>query len=259
MATTEALRQRVVDGTIAFGERVLPPFERWIARQSPVGDATFFDTALFPWIAPLEENWRVIRSELDAVLERREDLPNFQDISTDQLELTTDDNWKTYFFFGYGFKSEANCARCPRTTELLERIPGMKTAMFSVLSPGKHIPAHRGPYKGVLRYHLGLKIPEPRSGCRIRVGEDVRQWEEGGSLLFDDTFDHEAWNDTDGVRVVLFVDVVRPLRFPASAFNDAVLKAIGVSPFIQDAKRRHNAWERRFEALKADRARISHR
>jgi len=56
MATTDALRQRIVDGTIAFGERVLPPFERWIAAQSPVGDATFFDTALFPWIAPLEEN-----------------------------------------------------------------------------------------------------------------------------------------------------------------------------------------------------------
>jgi ornithine lipid ester-linked acyl 2-hydroxylase len=259
MATPGVLRQRIVDGTIAFGERVLPPLERWIARQSPVGDATFFDTARFPWIAPMEENWRVIRSELDAVLERREDLPNFQDISTDQLELTTDDNWKTYFFFGYGFKSEANCARCPRTTELLERIPGMKTAMFSVLSPGKHIPAHRGPYKGVLRYHLGLKIPEPHAGCRIRVGEDVRHWEEGRSLLFDDTFDHEAWNDTDGVRVVLFVDVVRPLRFPASAFNGAVLKAIGFSPFIQDAKRRHNAWERRFEALKAGRDQASHR
>jgi ornithine lipid ester-linked acyl 2-hydroxylase len=259
MATPGVVRKRIVDGTIAFGERVLPPLERWIARQSPVGDATFFDTARFPWIAPMEENWRVIRSELDAVLERREDLPNFQDISTDQLELTTDDNWKTYFFFGYGFKSEANCARCPRTTELLERIPGMKTAMFSVLSPGKHIPAHRGPYKGVLRYHLGLKIPEPHAGCRIRVGEDVRHWEEGGSLLFDDTFDHEAWNDTDGVRVVLFVDVVRPLRFPASALNGAVLKAIGVSPFIQDAKRRHNAWERRFEALKAGRDPASHR
>ncbi len=223
------------------------------ARQSTVGDATFFDTGRFPWVAPLEENWRVIRGELDAVLERREDLPNFQDISTDQLELTTDDNWKTYFFFGYGFKSAANCARCPRTTALLERIPGMKTAMFSVLSPGKHIPAHRGPYKGVLRYHLGLKIPEPRAGCRIRVGDEVRHWEEGRSLVFDDTFEHEAWNDTDGVRVVLFVDVVRPLRFPASAFNAAVLKAIGVSPFIQDAKRRHNAWERRFEALKGDR------
>ena len=56
-----------------------------------------------------------------------------------------------------------------------------------MLSPGKHIPAHRGPYKGVLRYHLGLKIPEPREGCRIRVGEEVRHWEEGASLLFDDT------------------------------------------------------------------------
>jgi ornithine lipid ester-linked acyl 2-hydroxylase len=250
MASSDVLRQRLVNGTVAFGERVLPPFERWIARHSTVGDAAFFDPAQFAWVAPLQANWRTIRGELDGVLERREDLPNFQDISTDQLELTTDDHWKTYFFFGYGFKAEANCARCPATTALLERIPGMKTAMFSVLSPGKHIPAHRGPYKGVLRYHLGLKIPEPRERCRIRVGHEVRHWEEGASLLFDDTFEHEAWNDTDGVRVVLFVDVVRPLRFPASALNSVVLKAIGVSPFVQDAKRRHTAWERRFEALR---------
>ena len=168
-------------------------------------EATAKNAAIAELVNLLGTNAEVMdpKKVLDAVLERREDLPNFQDISTDQLELTTDDNWKTYFFFGYGFKSEANCARCPRTTELLERIPGMKTAMFSVLSPGKHISAHRGPYKGVLRYHLGLKIPEPRAGCRLRVGEEVRHWEEGGSLLFDDTFEHEAWNDTDGVRVVL--------------------------------------------------------
>ena len=242
-----------MEGFLQVGAALLRLLERLIVRASLVETTPFLSASHFPWAAELEADWKTIRRELDDVLAYRDDLPNFQDISTDQATITDDDRWKTYFFFGYGFRSAANCARCPRTTELIERIPGMKTAMFSVLSPGKHIPAHRGPYKGVLRYHLGLKIPEPREGCRIRVGEEVRHWEEGASLLFDDTFDHEAWNDTDGVRVVLFVDVIRPLRFPASAFNDAVLRAIGISPFIQDAKRRHNAWERRFEALKGDR------
>src|SRR5437867_3927702 len=92
--------------------------------------------------------------------------------------------------------------------QLLERVPGMTTAFFSILSPHKHIPDHRGPYKGVLRYHLALMIPEPRQACRIRVDGEYATWEEGKSLLFDDSYDHEAWNDTDGIRVVLFMDVL---------------------------------------------------
>ncbi len=249
----ETLRKRVVEATVAVGEPVLRRIERLIARASRVGEATFFATGDFPWTRRLEEGWPRIRAELDRVLEDREDLPNFQDISVDQATITNDDNWKTFFLYGYGFKSEANCARCPETAALCAEIPGMKTAFFSILSPHKHIERHRGPYKGVLRYHLGLRIPEPSEGCRIRVDHDVRHWTEGGSLIFDDTYEHEAWNDTDEVRVVLFVDFVRPLRFPANLVNWLVLEAIAVSPFIGDAKRRHNDWEERFEALKSRR------
>src|SRR5260221_13721944 len=107
-------------------------------------------------------------------------------------------------------------------------------------------PPPNGRYKGVLRYHLGLKIPASDDRCGIRVGGEVARWEEGRSLVFDDTFEHEAWNDTDQTRVVLFVDVVRPLRQPVKAINLFVIKAIGYSPFIQDARRRHEEWERRF-------------
>jgi beta-hydroxylase len=249
----EAMRERVVEATVFVGERVLWKIERLIGQASTVGEATFFDAGDFPWARRLEAGFPEIRAELDRVLEDREDLPNFQDISVDQASITTDDKWKTFFLYGYGFKSEANCARCPQTARLCREIPGMKTAFFSILSPHKHIEEHRGPYKGVLRYHLGLRIPAPREGCRIRVEKDVRSWTEGGSLIFDDTYEHEAWNDTDGVRVVLFVDFVRPLRFPASLINWLVLQAIAVSPFIGDAKRRHNDWEKSFEALKSRR------
>jgi len=246
----EQIRQKLVEGSVALGEAVLPPLERWLARHSAVGDGTFFDPAEFPWAAELERNWGAIRAELDRVLEDHDQLPNFQDISTDQATITDDDRWKTFFLYGYGFKSEANCARCPDTARLVEQIPGLQTAFFSILSPHKHIGAHRGPWKGVLRYHLGLKIPEPTEGCRIRVADEVRHWEEGKSLIFDDTFDHEAWNDTDGVRVVLFVDFNRPLEQPAAAVNQITLKAIAVSPFIRDAKQRQMGWEERFAAFK---------
>ena len=118
--------------------------------------------------------------------------------------------------------------------------------MISILSPRKHILDHRGPYKGVLRYHLGLIVPEDAEACRIRVGDDFRHWEEGRSMIFDDTFNHEVWNDTDETRVVLFVDVMRPLPFPESLINWLIVKVIGLSPFVLDAKRNQEAWERGF-------------
>ena len=99
-------------------------------------------------------------------------IPAFQDISVDQIDLSDDDRWQTYFLFGYGFEVREHTAACPRTTELVRAVPGMKTAMFSILAPGKHIPHHRGPYKGVLRHHLGLIVPEPAQDCRIRVGDE---------------------------------------------------------------------------------------
>jgi len=248
------IRERAVQATVAFGERALPPLESWLGRSSTVGDRPFFDNDTFPWARTLEADWRKIRAELDAVLEDQEHLPNFQDISVDQATMTTDDRWKTYFLYGYGFKSDANCARCPDTARLCAGIPGMKTAFFSILAPGKHLPAHRGPYKGVMRYHLGLLIPEPAQECAIRVDTETRHWAEGESMIFDDTYEHEAWNHTDKTRVVLFVDFVRPLRAPARWLNAAVLSAIAFSPFIGDAKRRHNDWEKTFEAMKTRRA-----
>jgi aspartyl/asparaginyl beta-hydroxylase (cupin superfamily) len=244
------LRETAVDVANRVGEKFLRWLDRYFGRHSLVGDHTFFDQGQFPWTATLERGVPAIREELDAVLRYHDELPNFQDISTDQYQITDDDRWKTFFFYGYGFTAGRNVERCPETARLLQSIPGMTTAMFSILSPHKKIPPHGGPYKGVLRYHLALRVPEPAEQCGIRVGNDVRHWVEGKGLVFDDTWEHEAWNDTDGVRVVLFVDFKRPLRGPARMLNETVLRLIGWSPFIQDAKARHNAWERRFEAAR---------
>lgn len=245
--------ERVVELTIAVGERALAPVERFIGRRSLVGDAQFFPLGRFPWVAHIERNSEAIREELQRVLEDREALPNFQDISKDQIEITDDDRWKTFFLYGYGFEAKLGVEMCPRTAALMRQIPGMTTAMFSILSPRKHILDHRGPYKGVLRYHLGLIVPRDAAACRIRVGDEIRHWEAGKSMVFDDTFNHEVWNDTDETRVVLFVDVLRPLPFPESAINRLIVKAIGISPFIRDAKRNQEAWERRYSARRAGR------
>lgn len=223
--------------------------EKLLTRFSLVPEQPFLDPASFGWTRLLEENWKSIRAELDQVMRHRKDLPNFQEISPDQASLSKDDGWKTYFFYAYGFSAPKNCERCPETNRLLKQVPGMKTAFFSILAPGKHLPPHRGPYKGVLRYHLGLMIPQPELSCGIRVADETRHWNEGKSLVFDDTYRHEAWNETSGDRVVLFMDFVRPLRFPASLLNWVLLQAIAVSPLVLGAKGNYLAWEKRFEKV----------
>lgn len=233
-----------------FGERLIWQLEKLIPRYSLIGDTPFFERQQFDWVPELESNWQAVRKELDEILKYTNKLPNFQDISPDQAYSTSnDDLWKTYFLYGYGLKAEKNCDRCPETTRLLEKIPGMKTAFFSILLPGKHIPEHRGPYKGVVRCLLGVKIPEPKEKCRIRVGEETRHWEEGKCMLFDDSYRHEAWNETDDIRVVLFIDFVRPMRFPLSFFNDMFLKLIAASPYIQDASKNQRKWDSKLDEL----------
>jgi len=189
----------------------------------PTANVTFFEPDSYPWVAPVEAEWQAIRKELDALLVRRDEIPNFQDLSEKQKVLTEGEQWKTFFLYGYGLEAEENCKRCPETVRILKRIPNMKSAMFSILAPKKHIPPHRGMWKGMLRFHLGLIIPGPKGSCRIRVGKEIRTWEEGKSLVFDDSHEHEVWNDSDSYRVVLFVDVLRPVIFPLSLVNRTVV------------------------------------
>jgi beta-hydroxylase len=230
---------------IRQGERFVRGLERLIAQYSLVGDSAFFEPQQYDWVNPLEANWKTIRQELDELLESLNTIPNFQDISKDQYSITQDDRWKTYFFYAYGIKAEKNCQRCPQTAQLIEQIPGMKTAFFSILLPHKRIPEHRGPYKGVLRYHLALKVPHDAENCGIKVGGEVRHWQAGKSLIFDDTFPHQAWNDTEEIRVVLFLDVIRPMQFPISLLNQLIIQLIAWSPYVQSAKENFDQWENR--------------
>jgi ornithine lipid ester-linked acyl 2-hydroxylase len=237
--------ERMIDG----GAAAFRAFERFLEPRSIHGNPNIFPPGTFPWEATLEENVEVIQRELFMLMRHLEELPSFHQISKDQWRLDTDDKWKTFFFYAYGDKAHKNCARCPETARLVEAIPGMRTALFSILGPGKHIPMHRGPFKGVIRYMLGLVVPEPRERCRIQIGDDTVSWEVGKSLVFDDTYPHEVWNDTDGFRAVLFLDIERPLREPARTLNAGLLELIRRSPFVQDGVRTNRKWEDKIEAL----------
>lgn len=221
--------------------------ERLMKRYSLVGDEHFFDTRHFSWVEKVEAATPLIVEELNAVLKHQDAIPNFQDISSEQMLITNDALWKTFFFYTYGRKMSENCATCPKTSAVLRQIPGLTTAFFSILLPNKVIPVHRGPYAGVLRYHLGLKIPTQREACGIEVGGTLAHWEQGKSLIFDDTFMHKAWNQSEQIRVVLFVDFRRPLRFPFSLLNRIWIYLISLSPFIKGMVQRQDKWDRVFQ------------
>lgn len=152
-----------------FFMRVVAFAESLNLKQSKVGNLAVYDNATFPWATEIEREWPTIRMELEHVLLRQSELPGFHEISTDVATITQDMGWKTFFFCGYGARADANIAQCPETWRIVNKIPGLITAMFSILEPGKHVPHHRGPYNGVLRLHLGLIIPEPNEAVKIRV------------------------------------------------------------------------------------------
>lgn len=236
--------------------RVVAAVERLNLTCSEVGNPPIYDKGVFPWAREIERDWRAIRGELERVLTRKDDLPAFHEISSDVSTISTDRGWKTYLLCGYGFHSEANIAVCPATWAACQKIPGLVTAMFSILEPGKHLLPHRGPYNGVLRLHLGLIVPEPRERLGIRVANEIYRWREGEAIIFDDAYEHEAWNRTDKTRVVLFVDFVKPTRQPARFLSWLLLNLAIFTPFIREGVGNQKAWEKKFYA-EADAARNS--
>ena len=220
----------------------------WIARKnldcSACGRDEFFEPDAFPFVAALEHNWSLIRGEV-AGLMMRKDLAAFHEASADALTVAQDRGWRTAPLLSYGVRSDALIAQCPETWRLLQGVPGLVGAMFSVLEPGRYLPPHRGPYNGLLRLHLGLIVPDDPEKVGIRVVDKISPWQEGHALIFDDTLEHEVWNDTEQTRVVLLVDFARPLRMPARLLNWLVLGSFVFRPFIREGLFRARWWERR--------------
>lgn len=235
---------------LKFAERALMGILAWVERLNvrcaPLGNPDVYDNANFPWVTTVEAEWGAIRTELERVLNRQAALPAIQDITADAASITQDAGWKIFLFCAYGIRSHPSIGLCPQSWRVLQAIPGLKTAMFSVFEPGKHLPAHRGPFNGVLRLHLGLIVPEPAADVGIRIGEQVCRWQEGRVLIFDDAHEHEAWNHTASARVVLFVDFAKPLLFPASLLNRAILLLARFTPYLRDGTQNLRQWEARF-------------
>ncbi len=213
----------------------------WLMGLTDGGRRAFFPKDTYPWAATLEESVPAIRAELDAVLADLDTVPAYHEVSPDQRYLSRDDKWKSMILWVFGRRIERNCSRCPQTARALEGIPGLIYAMFSIVKPGKHIVAHRGPYAGALNCHLALKVPEREEQARMRVGDETRSWREGRLLVFNDRHEHEVWNDSETTRVVLLMYVVRPLPRPLSTLNELVMGIAARSPRVRALVRRAEA------------------
>ena len=161
----------------------------------------------FPEHCLLQDNWEKIRDEVLGLYNQGEMTKIKGDLFFKKI---ADDNWKKFYIKWYSKCLPEAYQKLPFTTSLLDRIPRVQSAMISVLEPGVIITPHVGPFRGALRYHLGLQTPQDNK-CRILIDSIPYSWRDGEDILFDDTFIHEVKNDTDKTRIILFCDVKREL------------------------------------------------
>ena len=218
------------------------------SAQSLVGDPPIVDARRFAFAAALEAEWRTIRDEALEIMKFRTAIPLFEEVSTDQKGISRTSVWRTFFLFGFGEPVVGSCRRAPKTAALLSAIPNLQTAFLSILEPGSHIPPHRGLTKGLLTCHLGLIVPSDRDQCRIRIDDRIHHWEEGRLFIFDDTRQHEVWNMTDEMRVVLLFHVDRPMRPLGRALHRMFLTLVKLSAYGSEPRARIGQLEDRFEA-----------
>jgi beta-hydroxylase len=203
----------------------LAPFNALIYLFSRVPPKPYLKPEDFSQLATLTANWQVIREEGLRLLEG-----GMVSSSTGHNDLGFHsffrNGWKRFYLKWYDEPLASAKELCPRTVELLKATPSVHGAMFALLPPGGMLGRHRDPWAGSLRYHLGLRTSNSEA-CWIEVDGQRKSWYDGQAMMFDETYVHEARNDSDVNRLILFCDVERPLRGSiATALNRFVIHHI---------------------------------
>lgn len=221
-------------------------FRNFFSKQSLVGDKSVLNNIDFSFIPEIEKNWELIYSEMESILRFRKLIPAFHEVSKDQSTISKGNKWQTFGLFGFGNKFMKNCSFAPNTTKLLETIPNLQTAWFSIIPPGYHIPSHTGITKSIIRGHLGLKIPKNKNACYMNVGGSRVHWEQGKILIFDDTYEHAVWNNTNEERIVLLFDFDRPMKSIGRFFHNFSLRVFKKTAYYAEPVRNLKRIENKF-------------
>jgi len=180
-----------------------------------MGEKAFYDESQFKWADDLKKNWKTIQQELTQIIDLPASYtPNPHWFAAHPSYVNNESakgkiSWKTFELVFFGIKQKNHIEMCPQTWKTLSSVEGLITAQFSLLEPGTHVKPHKGYSRMVLRSHLALIVPE-NGDMALRVDGITRQWVEGEVMVFDDSFEHEAWNFSEKRRAVLMFDFAKP-------------------------------------------------
>lgn len=244
--------KRGTTSAIRLAKKLRPWLNALVVRFSLVGNKRVTDPSRFPWLEDLLQAVPDIRLELDRILRQEEAIPPFRDFAPGHERIVEARDWRSFFFWGYGYPVEPNLKRCPKTAQAVGQIPGLVSAIYSVVAPGAHIRRHCGVNKSIMTAHIALKVPADAERCRMEVDGEFVVWREGEAVVIDDTYPHEVWNDTAETRVVLLVQFRRPLRFPGTLLSSLIIAMVRRSSFVQRARNNLDYWETAFAKAESE-------
>ncbi len=196
------------------------------------------DPNRFPWVGRMVGNWEDIRTEWDEFHQAGGQLPHLRDLLDE--DQGSDGPWKAGLLVSKGKAATRLAERFPSTVEQTLEVPGIWSALWSVLPPGSELPEHHGPNAGVLRFHLGVACPV---NSALRVNSRVVPYQDRRAILFDDTAPHEAWNRGPTDRVTLFLEVLRPASRHTNLLNGATQRMLALDQRYRCAPARADEWD----------------
>ena len=187
---------------------------RWMYDRRISAPPILNERLYFPQVSEFQRAWQEIRDEALDVARSLANVPRFHELMAEQTPISANDghDWRVFVLRAYGVAIKENVARCPVTAALVASCPNVLSASFSFLAPGKHIPPHRGPFRGVVRCHIGLSMPKDadgRLGAILWIDGKEHRLADGDYLVWDDTYTHEVLNGTGDVRIALLLDIWR--------------------------------------------------
>ncbi|HEX7048248.1 MAG TPA: aspartyl/asparaginyl beta-hydroxylase domain-containing protein [Gammaproteobacteria bacterium] len=210
------------------------------------------DLADFAELEEIRKNWKTIRDEALA-LQRgkafehttRRDSQAYYDVG---FHTFFKYGWSKYYLKWYGYTHESGKRSCPETVRILESVPGVKGALFTLLPPGSKLTPHSDPFACSLRYHLGLATPNS-DACWINIDGTTYSWRDGDALLFDETYIHHAANDTGEHRLILMCDIARPMNGFGRIVNFFYSRIMRLMVVPNDASDRRGGFNALFSTL----------
>ena len=207
-----------------------------IIRLAHPEHSHLFNSKMFKSDKILKSNFDNIQKEAIKVYNNKNILINFKELH-EKIGKGIDEEpnkWKVFPIKFYGKINELALKLCPETCKTILKCEDIQIALFSILEPGKYIAPHKGPSTLFLRYQLGIKIPNDKDNCYIKVNNKKYTWNEGESIVFDDTYIHEVVNNTNEARIVLFVDIKRPVKYPFKKITEILEKNTSLIHFIKE-------------------------